>query len=228
MEATAGHLSRWLPFALGLALVATELARGTEPSPPSAAGNVDLRRSRVFTYVGKRGLGHEHAVAGVLRSGHLEWEVPRPTGKLEFDLRTFTADTPEARKALGLTGETDEGTRRQVEENMLGPAVLNVAKYPVATFELTAVRPGATPRSASDGESWEFAGDFTLHGVTRRIQVPVQIRELDGRRHLRGRFSIKQTDYGIKPFSKAFGAVGVTDELIIWGDLWLPLGTAQR
>jgi len=30
-----------------------------------------------------------------------------------------------------------------------------------------------------------------------------------------------QSQFGITPFSKAFGAVGVTDQLTIWGDLWI-------
>jgi len=34
-------------------------------------------------------------------------------------------------------------------------------------------------------------------------------------------FKIRQTDYGIKPFSRVLGAVGVKDELLISGDLWI-------
>lgn len=39
--------------------------------------------------------------------------------------------------------------------------------------------------------------------------------------HVRGRFAVLQTQYGIKPFSKGLGAIGVADELQIWGDLWV-------
>jgi hypothetical protein len=38
---------------------------------------------------------------------------------------------------------------------------------------------------------------------------------------LRGNFTIMQTQYGIRPYSKAFGAVGVADRLTIYGDIHL-------
>jgi hypothetical protein len=36
-----------------------------------------------------------------------------------------------------------------------------------------------------------------------------------------GGFTMLQTEYGITPLTKAFGAVGVTDQLSIWEDLWI-------
>ena len=36
-----------------------------------------------------------------------------------------------------------------------------------------------------------------------------------------GNFSLLQTDYGIKPFTTALGAIGVADRLTIYGDLWV-------
>ena len=170
-------------------------------------------------FVGKKGFGHEHAVVGKLVGGHLHWNTPGEPGRLTFDMRTFAADTSEARRAIGLTGETDADTQRQVNENMLGPAVLHVAKFPVAELVVQGIEPGPPPQDPSAGEAWVLRGDFTLHGVARPLRVPVMVRRVDGLLHVRGRFAIKQTDYGIKPFSKAFGAVGVTDELVIWGDL---------
>jgi hypothetical protein len=41
---------------------------------------------------------------------------------------------------------------------------------------------------------------------------------------LQGSFSILQSDYGITPFSKALGAVGVADRLTISGDLRVATG----
>jgi hypothetical protein len=39
--------------------------------------------------------------------------------------------------------------------------------------------------------------------------------------HLKGAFPLRQTDYGIRPFRKALGAVGVADVLTVYGDLWV-------
>ena len=49
----------------------------------------------------------------------------------------------------------------------------------------------------------------------------------DGRVRLQGDFEIKQSDYGIKPYSAFFGAVAVTDELKIYGDLWVVTDAEQ-
>ena len=42
-----------------------------------------------------------------------------------------------------------------------------------------------------------------------------------GWHHLRGRFAIKQSDFKIAPYSTGLGAIGVADELTIFGDLWV-------
>ena len=68
---------------------------------------------------------------------------------------------------------------------------------------------------------YQLDGDFTLHGVTRPIRVVADVEEANGWLHLRGGFSILQTQFGMTPYTKAFGAVGVTDRLDIWGDLWV-------
>jgi polyisoprenoid-binding protein YceI len=65
---------------------------------------------------------------------------------------------------------------------------------------------------------YQINGDFTLHGMTRSITVVADADEKSEWTHLRGSFSILQSEYGITPFSKAFGTVGVADRLEIYGD----------
>ncbi|MGH7134809.1 MAG: hypothetical protein ACREHD_03665, partial [Pirellulales bacterium] len=65
--------------------------------------------------------------------------------------------------------------------------------------------------------------------VKRPVTVDAEATQTSAGIHLSGSFVIKQTDYGIRPFSKAFGAVGVTDELTIYGELVVAAQrTAQR
>lgn len=189
-----------------------------DPQLPSA-GEVELKTSRVYAFVGKTGLGHEHAVLGNLKSGDLHLGREKSAGKLEFDMRSFVADTSDARRYIGLKGETDRATAQKVTSNMLGPDVLNVASFPTATFEIVSSK---KQRDLKDGAAeYLLEGDFTLHGVARRIRFTALDEPKKGWHHLRGRFAIRQTDFGIKPFSTALGAVGVTDELTIFGDLWV-------
>ncbi|MCA9177850.1 MAG: YceI family protein [Planctomycetales bacterium] len=190
-----------------------------------ASGNVDLARSRVFIFVGKSGFGHEHGVEGLLSSGTLQLGAAQNAGQLVFDMRTFDADTPVARKYVGLKGTTDESTRKQVNDNMRGAAVLDVSRYPTATFKINAARQLAQ-KSRNGNLQYLLDGVFTLHGVSRPLQVAVVSIPQQGATRVAGNFEIQQTQFGIKPFSKGLGLVGVTDELRIYGDLQLT--TAPR
>lgn len=183
------------------------------------AGDIHLKSSRVYIFVGKTGFGHEHGVEGKLESGNITLNGTA-SGKIVFDLKSFDADTPNARKYVGLKGTTDAGTRQKVNANMLGADVLNVAKYPTATFEVTAAYP---MKQAGPGGSLQYRidGKFTLHGTTQKVSVIANIETKGNWSHVRGRFAILQSDYGIKPFSKALGAIGVADKLTIYGDFWV-------
>jgi polyisoprenoid-binding protein YceI len=198
----------------------TETQTQTQAVEPSVKpGQVELKSSRVYVFVGKTGLGHEHAVVGALKSGELHLGQEKDAGKLEFDMRSFVADTPEARRYIGLKGETDRATQQKVNANMLGPQVLNVASFPTARFDNLSIK---KQRDLKDGAAeYLMEGDFTLHGVARRIRFTALDEPKNGWHHLRGRFAIRQTDFGITPFTTALGAIGVADELTIFGDLWV-------
>jgi polyisoprenoid-binding protein YceI len=193
-------------------------ARQSASAPALEPGDLDLKRSRVYIFVGKTGLGHEHGVEGKLKSGHLQVETRRDAGELEFDMTSFVADTAAARKYVGLEGTTSESTRQQVNKNMLGKDVLNVAKYPLATFMIDS----ALSKKNKQGETLvELKGEFTLHGTTRVLTLNAKPTYKNGMQNLRGDFTILQTDYGITPYSAALGTVGVTNQLKIYGDLWI-------
>jgi polyisoprenoid-binding protein YceI len=68
---------------------------------------------------------------------------------------------------------------------------------------------------------YQLEGQFTLHGVTRPLKVKAEAASAEGLVHLRCSFAVLQSQFGITPFSKAFGMVGVADRLTIYGDAWL-------
>jgi len=184
------------------------------------AGEIHREVSRVYIFVGKTGLGHEHAVVGQIKQGAVRLDGSGHHGEIVFAMDTFTADTDAARKHIGLEGTKDASTQQQVTANMRGSDVLDVQRFPTATFAITSVQPQRQP-SRRGLPQYQLDGDFTLHGVTRPIRVVADVEEANGWLHLRGGFSILQTQFGITPYTKAFGAVGVTDRLDIWGDLWV-------
>ena len=187
-------------------------------APLPTPGEVDTDGSRIYVFVGKTGLGHDHGIVGRLVSGRVILDAPQNAGQLVFDMPSFLADTPEARKALGLAGETDASTRKQTTANMLGPDVLDVAHHPTATFDIeSALRPQRPVKGAKP--TVDLVGTFTLHGVARKVVIPAEVGAAGRVLRLIGSFRIKQTDFGIKPYKKFGGVVGVADELVIHGDI---------
>ena len=198
------------------------------------AGDVYLPNSRAYVFVSKTGFGHEHGVVGQIKQGRIDLNAANNAGILVFDMASFTADTPEARKFVGLEGTTDTSTQQQVNTNMRGADVLDVARHPTATFTIKQVVKLPEP-SAHGMAQYKLAGDFSLHGVSRPIQVVAEVEEKNGWTHLRGGFTMLQSQFGITPFTKAFGAIGVADQLSVWGDVWIAkqrqvaaLPTSQR
>jgi polyisoprenoid-binding protein YceI len=211
-------------LAVAVAAQSAVVSRGQQPQA-LAAGDVDRTGSRVYVFVGKTGLGHDHAVTGSLQSGHLRLGAAEQAGSLVFDMRSFRADLPDARKLLGLAGETDAGTRKQVDENMLGPAVLDVATHPTATFAIRSALPSAN-QPANGKIAYDLIGTFTLHGVAKPVAARAEAEKVGPFDRLWGGFTIRQTDYGIKPYAKLGGVIGVADELKIFGDIRVVSGTA--
>lgn len=227
-----------------LLLVFLTLTRGTHAAaPPQAAPNatssttspgafsaqVDLRYSRAYVHVYKSGvLGHEHAVEGRLKSGTLELGAAQKAGELVFDMSTFTADSEAARRALRLEGDTDAETQKKVDANMRGADILDVERFPTATYtvETAALY---SPATADKPAVYELKGTFTLHGVSHPLAVLAPAQETRGYLRVWCQFAILQSEYGIEPYTVALGAIGVADRLEIWGDLWLrPVTTAAR
>jgi polyisoprenoid-binding protein YceI len=178
-------------------------------APASTVSELDAARSKVIVEVGKAGAfsfvaGHSHKVAGPIR-GTLAVDPEHPeNATATFEIRT--ADL----KVLQ-DGEPPDDVP-QVQEAMASERVLDVRRYPTVTFQSRGVRV-----RERDGDSLELTitGDLTLHGNTRSIDVPVHAELASNTMTARGSFSVKQTDYGIKPVSVAGGTVRVKDELKI-------------
>ena len=70
----------------------------------------------------------------------------------------------------------------------------------------------------ADGDSLSVTGDLTLVGTTRPLSFDLALA--DGR--IRGEAVVKQTAWGIKPYTALFGALKVADEVRVEIDARLP------
>lgn len=201
--------------------VQNSAAAADAEAKPLAAGDIDPAESRIYVRVGKRRLGHEHGVEGLVKSGHLNLDAKTKAGEIVFDMQSFKADTDAARKHVGLEGVTDADEQADVTRTMTGKGVLDVKQFSTATFTVDTATLSAE-KSADGHPQYKLTGEFNLHGKKQPLTVIAAVaEEQDGRQRLSGQFTIKQTDFGIKPYSAVGGLVAVTDELKIFGELWV-------
>jgi len=63
-----------------------------------------------------------------------------------------------------------------------------------------------------DGDKWTVTGDLTLVGTTHPVTFDLTVDE-DGK--LSGRAVVKQTEWGMKPYTAFWGALKVADEVTV-------------
>ena len=188
--------------------------------------DVDTRASRVFSRVDAIRLGHNHGIEGKLRASSMDL---RGTGGFVIDMTSFSADTPSARAYVGLEGSVSASNRKQTTANMHSSDVLDVARFPTASFEIKSIMPISAKTSASASD-YTVTGTFTLHGVKRPLTFTAKVEPVNGAApgtmRMRGSFVVKQTDYGMTPYSAFGGIAKVANEVKIWGDIVLVPATA--
>lgn len=111
------------------------------------------------------------------------------------------------REGTGGVLPLSDADREQIAANMR--EVLRAAEHPQITFRSTRV--GGAP------ERFTVEGELTVAGRTEPLTVTAAA---DGDR-LTGETTVKQTRWGIKPYSAFFGALKLADEVRVSFDLTL-------
>jgi polyisoprenoid-binding protein YceI len=112
--------------------------------------------------------------------------------------------------SLAVTDDVKEKDRLEIER-MMRDDVLEVSRHPEIVFESKSV----TASRVREGlYRARVIGDLTLHGVTQpNLWIQAEVTFGDDTLRARGEFSLKQTDYKIKPVSVAGGTLKVKNEL---------------
>lgn len=181
-----------------------------KPAPPAAPVAVQAKtynivpaESSLTVFVGKAGalsfLAHDHNIAVRSYSGRVVVPAAGPAaGSLELDIDA---------RSLAVLDKISEKDRKEIT-NSMNNTVLESGKFPKITFRSVGV-------SNVNGNNLTANGDLTLHGVTKRIAVPVNISATPQMLRATGRYVLKQTDFGITPYSAAAGSIKVKNEVVI-------------
>ena len=166
---------------------------------PDSTTYVVLPTSDLAVETSKAGVfglfGHTHRIRAHAFDGRIVYVPGRPESsrialRLPTDsLEVVSSDTTEQRKV---------GANMKVE-------VLDVAHFPEMTFVSKALK--------WDGKKLHLTADLTMHGQTQPVEMDAEPVITADTVRAEVRFKVKQTAFGIHPFSTAAGTVKVGDEV---------------
>lgn len=169
---------------------------------------IDAQHSLITVLVRRAGplarFGHDHVVAIRQFDGYV---APAHNGAdFQFRLDQMTVDEADLRTQAGLAPQPSADAIAGTRHNMLA-RVLDADRFPLVHVHAT----------RSDDDHLQL--DITLHGVTRTLPVAARREtDADGLR-VHGTVKLRQTDFGLVPFSVMGGAMAVQDELELQFDL---------
>ena len=160
---------------------------------------IDIERSTVTVRVFKSGLfralADDHVIAAPLLEGSID---DAPHVQLIVDARRMQVVDP------GLSAKV----RQEVQTRMLGPEVLDAARFEQIRFHSVEIKQVESGR-------WRVEGELELHGQIHPVTVNVVLE----RDHYKGSASFRHSAFGITPISIAGGTVKVKDEVRIDFDI---------
>ncbi len=194
----------------------TEDYRALAQSGDGVVYTVDAAKSRVLIYAFRGGAaafaGHNHIIMATGFSGHAfvpTKGLDHARFDLEFPLDGLNVDDAEVRHTTGgafagtLPTDAIAGTR----EHMLGAHGLDIAHYPLLLAHAVAIV-GELPKPI-------VRLTVQLHGQTHEFLVPLTVESDGGTLTARGNLALRQSDFGLVPYSVLNGLLAVRDEVAI-------------
>lgn len=145
------------------------------------------------------------AAAGAVKYGfsnadsRIEFVGAKVTRKHDGSFQLFTGavnlvDNDPTKSSV--TAEIDVGSLKSDEEKLTGHLksgdLLDVAKFPKATFTSTSVKAGG-----DKGATHTVTGNLQLHGVTKSISFPANVKTSGDSVEVDAEFAINRKDFGI-------------------------------
>ena len=113
------------------------------------------------------------------------------------------------------TDDISEKDRSEINRAM-HQEVLESDSYPDIVYECSSL----TASKTGEGQYWvALNGELTLHGVTRTQPVSARVSLNSDKLRATGDFSIRQSDYEIRPVSAVGGTIKLKDELKLSFDI---------
>lgn len=189
---------------------------------------IDPKASEVRIQVYRDGslarFGHNHLISGPVQGYAWIPAAPDPArADLFVRVDDLEVDGAELRRQSGaeFAEAVDAKAIAGTTENMRGPEVLDARRHPFVRVHVAMDDPS--------GGLWHLRVRITLGGKTHTLTTPGQVTRRRDRMTVNGEFVVRQSDFGITPYSVLGGALRVRDELrISYRLLGLPMGPGHR
>ena len=197
---------RTITIALILMVFACLVAASAAMIPATVTYTLDASRSKFMAHANRSGLlwfkGHSHHLAASDFSGRVEL-TPQTITPASLRLVVKAASLHE-------TGADFTDQQKQIINKELHDIVFHPDQYPDIVFQSTNVT--AKPASGG-GYDVKMTGDLTLHGTTRRVEIPATVTLNGDELRAVGKFGIDRDDYKVKATSAVHGLVRVDDDV---------------
>ena len=110
--------------------------------------------------------------------------------------------------AMDVQDEMSGDDRKKLEQTMYD--VLEVQRFPTAVYESKQI---TVQKQTEDLLLAHATGTLSFHGVAQTQSLDARVTRLGTMLRISGDFSLRQSDYAIKPVSFAGGALRLKDEL---------------
>lgn len=186
----------------------------------AAAGGTVLRldpqqssvRIRVFRGGRAASLGHNHVLTAPEFTGFLYLPPAGPAGAqfdLEFALDRLALDDPKVRAESGaaFAAELTPADVANTRAHMLGEDNLQAARFPYVRIHALGI--------TGEGDHFAARVAVTLHGQSRELAIPLVVEGLPAHPRVSGSFALRQSDFGVHPYSALGGFIAVQDDVLV-------------
>lgn len=186
-----------------------------ELHPTSFEVGPENARLLVRTHRGGLGAraGHDLVIEATRWAGQVSIDAGEPPGG-HVEVRVDTHGL-EVREGHGGARPLTDKDRLEIKSN-IEEKVLNADRYPELRFTAEKV--------AVEDHDAHLIGNLTIGGQTRPTGVDVDLEPAADGLHAHGTVQLRQTDFGIKPYSALMGMLKVADEVEVDFDVRLPSG----
>jgi polyisoprenoid-binding protein YceI len=177
---------------------------GTQRGLASVKFTIDINASRFIVQAFATGLlstfGHNPKIAIRDYDGEIQFAPDTYEGaSVRVIVRT---------NAMEVLDELSNDDRKKLDQTMYD--ILEVQRFPTAVYQSKQI---TVQKQSEDMLVAQVTGALSFHGVTQNQSLSARVSRLGTTLRISGDFSLRQSDYAIKPVSFAGGALRLKDEI---------------